>query len=396
MALAVFIGCLAQPVWAATDPQVSRLYEDALMRYEKKDMAGAIVQLKNALAVDNKNLSVQALLGKALLANKEVIAAEVALEEALRLGVNRAEIVVPLAQALLGQGKPQPLLDAQRFDTNGLLSSTALVLALGFAGNAAAQATWNFGALCDTPSCIASGVTATVTGFSAANSAVTYVTSPSGTVTNQGGAGLGYTGTTETTPGSPDHAFDNRAGQSGTTTGIEMLMIGFGTSKVALTAMATGWANSDSDVSVLRWDGAGVPTAAGTTLAGWTLISSKDVDGAATTAGSDVAAGSFVLSTGTLGVAAADLPKVSSWWMISTYFGASSGNLDNTANDFFKILSFTGNICTQTVTGGNGGNGGTCGGPGGATGVPEPTSLALLAAAALGGVATRRRWLKRG
>ncbi len=138
MALAVFIGCLAQPVWAATDPQVSRLYVDALMRYETKDMARAIVQLKNALAVDNKNLSVQALLGKALLANKEVIAAEVALDEALRLGVNRAEIVVPLAQALLGQGKPQPVLDPQRFDTNGLPPAVKSALLL-LKANAASQ-----------------------------------------------------------------------------------------------------------------------------------------------------------------------------------------------------------------------------------------------------------------
>jgi cellulose synthase operon protein C len=112
---------MASPTaFAATDPQVSRFYEDALSRFEKKDMPGAIIQLKNALKIDNKNLSVQVLLGRALLASNQIVAAEVALDEALRLGVNRAEVVVPLAQSVMGQGKPQPVLDQPRFAEAGL------------------------------------------------------------------------------------------------------------------------------------------------------------------------------------------------------------------------------------------------------------------------------------
>jgi hypothetical protein len=46
--------------------KASRFYEDALQRYEKRDISGAIVQLKNALQADKTQLSVHVLLGKAL------------------------------------------------------------------------------------------------------------------------------------------------------------------------------------------------------------------------------------------------------------------------------------------------------------------------------------------
>ena len=131
MPLAAALLCLALPsANAVEEPKSSRFYEDALTRFEKNDMPGAIIQLKNALKVDNKNLAVQVLLGKALLANNDLIAAEVAFEEALRLGVNRAEVVLPLAQALLGQGKPQPLMDQPRFADVGLPQGTRSQLLL--------------------------------------------------------------------------------------------------------------------------------------------------------------------------------------------------------------------------------------------------------------------------
>ncbi len=105
----------------AANPKASQFYEDALQRFEKKDFAGAIIQLKNSIKIDNKQLPVQMLLGKALLANGEVAAAEVAFNEALKLGVNRAEVVVPMAQSVVAQARQAEVVaTGPRFDTAGL------------------------------------------------------------------------------------------------------------------------------------------------------------------------------------------------------------------------------------------------------------------------------------
>lgn len=95
----------------AADPKAARYFEDALGRFEKNDMQGAIIQLKNALQQDRQMLAAHILLGKALLNEGDPVGAEVELEEALRLGVNRSEVVVPLARAYLLQGKFDILLD---------------------------------------------------------------------------------------------------------------------------------------------------------------------------------------------------------------------------------------------------------------------------------------------
>ncbi|MBB1076099.1 PEP-CTERM system TPR-repeat protein PrsT [Rhodoferax sp. 4810] len=111
--------CAGTSAWAA-DAKASKYYEDALTRFEKQDTAGAIIQLKNALQIDKNMLPVQMLLGKALLQNGDVVAAEVAFNEALRLGVNRAEVVVPLAQAYMAQGKQAQVLSQPLFAVTGL------------------------------------------------------------------------------------------------------------------------------------------------------------------------------------------------------------------------------------------------------------------------------------
>jgi cellulose synthase operon protein C len=122
-AAAALAACLVcAPVLGAVDAKASRFYEDALTRYEKKDVAGAIIQLKNALQIDKSMLPVHVLLGKALLADGDVGAAEVAFNEAIRLGVNRAEVVLPLARAVIGQGKQQQIIDQGRFAPAGLPS----------------------------------------------------------------------------------------------------------------------------------------------------------------------------------------------------------------------------------------------------------------------------------
>jgi cellulose synthase operon protein C len=120
LALAVALAAVSTHAALAADPKASQLYEDALSRFEKKDTAGAIVQLKNALQIDKKMLPVHVLLGKSLLAQGDVIAAEVAFDEALRLGVSRAEILIPLGKAVLAQSKARLLLEDTRFDDKGL------------------------------------------------------------------------------------------------------------------------------------------------------------------------------------------------------------------------------------------------------------------------------------
>lgn len=113
---------------AVIDSKAARYYEDALGRFDKHDMQGAIIQLKNALQIDKNMLSVQMLLGKALLANGEAATAEIALNEALRLGVNRAEVVVPLARAFMAQGKQKMLLEQPQFNPAGLPQDTQVQL----------------------------------------------------------------------------------------------------------------------------------------------------------------------------------------------------------------------------------------------------------------------------
>jgi cellulose synthase operon protein C len=111
--LAAACAALALGV-AAQGNQGSRFFEDALQRYEKKDFTGAIVQLKNVLRTDSRNLSAQLLLGKSLLETGDAAGAEVALAEALRLGASRAELVLPLANSLIAQGQQQRLLSDPR------------------------------------------------------------------------------------------------------------------------------------------------------------------------------------------------------------------------------------------------------------------------------------------
>ncbi|KQW43472.1 MULTISPECIES: XrtA/PEP-CTERM system TPR-repeat protein PrsT [unclassified Roseateles] len=118
------------PALAQDAAKASRFYEDALQRYEKRDIPGAIVQLKNALQADKSQLSVHVLLGKALLANSEPAAAEFQLGEAIRLGVDRAEVVVPLAVAMNAQGKQPQMMEDPRLQPAGLPTGVRQALML--------------------------------------------------------------------------------------------------------------------------------------------------------------------------------------------------------------------------------------------------------------------------
>jgi cytochrome c-type biogenesis protein CcmH/NrfG len=62
----------------------SQFYEDAQKRYERQDLEGAALQLRNALQQDKSNLAAHLLLGRVLLDSNQPKAAEASLEEALR------------------------------------------------------------------------------------------------------------------------------------------------------------------------------------------------------------------------------------------------------------------------------------------------------------------------
>jgi putative PEP-CTERM system TPR-repeat lipoprotein len=84
---------------------VGRYYEDALARYERKDYAGAEIQLKNALQKDIKLLSAHLLMGRVKLKQGDPQLAEESFQQAIKLGVSRAEIAELIAQAQFEQGK---------------------------------------------------------------------------------------------------------------------------------------------------------------------------------------------------------------------------------------------------------------------------------------------------
>lgn len=119
---AVFLAALltlgAPTPASAVSAESARFYEDALVRYEKDDVAGAVIQLKNALQKDAGNLAAHMLLGKASLRTGDFPAAEAAFEQALKLGVDRSEVLLLYAQALSAQGKYDVLLE--RVTTGGL------------------------------------------------------------------------------------------------------------------------------------------------------------------------------------------------------------------------------------------------------------------------------------
>lgn len=125
--LVLALCALALPVLAVPAPvptqspgstKAAKFYEDALQRYERHDLAGAAVQLRNAIQNDRKNIAAQLLLGRVLLGSGDLKAAEAALEEALRQGVSMTEIAPMLGQVYLQLGDTTKLLE--KITTNGM------------------------------------------------------------------------------------------------------------------------------------------------------------------------------------------------------------------------------------------------------------------------------------
>nr|MBC8240332.1 PEP-CTERM system TPR-repeat protein PrsT [Alphaproteobacteria bacterium] len=100
------------PAWAtASIEAASGYYEDALIRFNKGDHAGAIVQLHNVLQKDHGNLAARILLGQAQLMVGAAAAAEKHLEIAREAGADDELIIEALAKAYFLQRKFAELLE---------------------------------------------------------------------------------------------------------------------------------------------------------------------------------------------------------------------------------------------------------------------------------------------
>lgn len=111
LSVAFILGTCLSGFAGATPEKAAKYYEDALRRYESDDMPAAVIQLKNALQQDTKMLAAHLLLGKALLKSGDLQSAQVAFEEALKQGVSRAEVALPLGRVYLALGHPEAVID---------------------------------------------------------------------------------------------------------------------------------------------------------------------------------------------------------------------------------------------------------------------------------------------
>lgn len=120
LAAALLLGAfLSWPASAADRAlKASEFYEDALVRLDRNDTKGAIVQLKNALQQDGKNLPALVLLGKAYLRAGQPLGADRVLADAERLGADRSQIIVMQVEVYHLLGRNKDLLE--RFSPDGL------------------------------------------------------------------------------------------------------------------------------------------------------------------------------------------------------------------------------------------------------------------------------------
>lgn len=125
--LALLLGASLQAQGAGD--AASKFFDDAQQRLEKKDIEGALIQLRNSLQADPRMLSAHLLLARTLLKVGDLASAEAAFDEALKQGVSRSEVMVDLGQLYIALGEYKKLLE--RVNTNGVpVGSHAEILTL--------------------------------------------------------------------------------------------------------------------------------------------------------------------------------------------------------------------------------------------------------------------------
>lgn len=89
-------------------------YESAISLFNRKDFRGSLIQLKNALQQDPRNLSARVLIGRTLLSLGDGAGAEQQLWSARNAGADESLIIVPLGHALMLQRKYKLVIDEIR------------------------------------------------------------------------------------------------------------------------------------------------------------------------------------------------------------------------------------------------------------------------------------------
>lgn len=98
-------------------PSTEALLADAKQYLQKGDQKASLIQLKNAVASNPTNAEARQLLGGVHNSLRDPVSAEKELRKALELGAPRSAVAGPLAEALLGQGKFQAVIDETANDS---------------------------------------------------------------------------------------------------------------------------------------------------------------------------------------------------------------------------------------------------------------------------------------